>query len=172
MTSYPKPGSVEISRSAAAYLYAWIEDASKGLTIARPYVEELRAALHAPKAKKSLRPSKKTKAAKQSTKQIREECGLRSKGRCEACGVTLGAVSGAEMDHFFGHGKVKESVETCWVLCRQCHLQKTNNDPSAERWLWSFISHCILHGYQVAEEQARKRLQFVTTRKGLGEVGP
>lgn len=111
----------------------------------------------------------------------REVCLTRSAGNCECgCGYALteggGLQNGTpELDHFFGRGKVKQSVETCWILRADCHREKTNNRPDAATWLRKFIEH--LHGiplekgrggvYGAALAMARKRLAFVEARSFL-----
>jgi hypothetical protein len=68
---------------------------------------------------------------------------------------------GLELDHFFGRGKAKQSAENCWALCRKCHHYKTENRPSAARWLEDFLQHCLRYGYAAEAERARARLEGI-----------
>jgi len=92
---------------------------------------------------------------------------LDSGALCECgCGEDL-ATFGGEVDHFFGKAR-DESAESCWVLTRDCHYQKTNNIPSAAWWLKSFIRHQRKHGLDV--NRALDRLHWVQTRGGFGRA--
>jgi hypothetical protein len=126
------------------------------------------------------KPSKEEK--RDVTASIREACLQRAGGKCE-CGCGVPAVdwdkgysfpeAKAELDHFFGRGKVKQSVETCWILRADCHLEKTMLRPDAATWLQKFIAHCdrlIAAGesrYCEAGNMASRRLRFVETRARL-----
>lgn len=76
---------------------------------------------------------------------VRQAVVSRAGGRCEACGVEVSARVG-ELDHFFGRAR-SENVETCWLLCRTCHGEKTENRPNRRWWLERFRRHAVLHGY-------------------------
>ena len=69
----------------------------------------------------------------------------RAAGRCECCGLEITTRSG-ELDHYFGRAR-SENVETCWLLCRTCHGEKTENRPNRRWWLERFRRHAVLHGY-------------------------
>lgn len=73
---------------------------------------------------------------------VRAECVKRAGGWCE-CGCMR--VLNLEMDHFYG--RRFESVETCWMLARVCHVKKTQNDPSRRVWDAEFMRHCAKYGY-------------------------
>jgi 5-methylcytosine-specific restriction endonuclease McrA len=76
---------------------------------------------------------------------VRAECVKRAGGKCENCCARF--VGGPlEMDHFHGRA-VSETVETCWLLCRECHRQKTENNPNRQAWDDWFRKHCEKHGY-------------------------
>jgi 5-methylcytosine-specific restriction endonuclease McrA len=139
------------------------------------------------KARVSRKPSKEEK--RDETAAIRRACLQRADGLCECgCGHPLQEPSESdhweaetpELDHFFGRGKVKQSVETCWILRADCHQEKTNNRPDAATWLRKFIAHCdkryaesVAAGtaadthYTNAVIRAERRLRFVETRSAL-----
>jgi 5-methylcytosine-specific restriction endonuclease McrA len=77
------------------------------------------------------------------TATVRAACVERAKGRCEACGMLTTA---PHMDHFHGRAR-EESIESCWMLCPSCHLDKTENRPSRRTWLLRFRSHCHQKSY-------------------------
>jgi hypothetical protein len=78
---------------------------------------------------------------------IRREVVMRDRA-CAACGLA----AGTELDHFWGRGR-EESVESCWMLCHDCHQAKTDNDPTRLDWIFWFRAHCGQHRYV---EQAMK----------------
>lgn len=130
------------------------------------------------------RSRKSSKAEKRDeTATIREACLQRAMSYCECgCGRPLatGIEAIPELDHFFGRGKVKQSVETCWILRADCHRDKTNSRPDAASWLRKFIVHCIKQfqrsvangtaadtNYTAAADRAQDRLRFVEVRASL-----
>lgn len=122
----------------------------------------------------SRKPSKEEKSDE--TSAIRQACLQRAEGKCE-CGCDAPAIdwdrsysfpeAKAELDHFFGRGKAKQSVETCWILRANCHREKTNNRPDAAAWLERFIAHCARYGYGQALRVASARRYFTKTRSSL-----
>lgn len=79
----------------------------------------------------------------------------RSRGDCESCGQL-----GSEMDEYFGgigRRRILASLETCWMLCRACHHDKTANRPNARHWATIFRDHCLFYGYQAAAQLAFRR---------------
>jgi hypothetical protein len=52
-----------------------------------------------------------------------------------------------EHDHFWGRGKVKETVRNVWRLCKWHHDQKTANDPDRATWIRRFRHHCLNYRY-------------------------
>lgn len=88
------------------------------------------------------------------TKAIRAAVMERADGRCEHCGWAFQSFNPGELDHAFGRARA-ESVETCWALCRDCHRQKTNNDPSAAHWLEAFAE--LAEGLNYSESASRAR---------------
>lgn len=166
--------TVRISRKAALFLQALVADKERtGDWRAEPqrYVDELRAALR-PRVRKALPfPSTaKTKRQKKETKK--EETGViraavmeRAGNRCECgCGTPFvgdnwrSYANEAELDHFFGRVRVKQSVASTWALTRACHIRKTKNSPSAAVWLGAFIRHCLRYGYTAEAKQAKALL--------------
>lgn len=135
-------------------------------------IEAFRAAL-APKARKPWATIKKAKASKKrakkaGTKEIRDQAMGRSDGLCECCGQGFSTFDPADMDHARGRGRVPQSLENVWMLKSSCHRRKTNGDP--EEWLEKYADHAHAHGYTAEETWARTRLEFVRTRKELGEA--
>jgi 5-methylcytosine-specific restriction endonuclease McrA len=74
---------------------------------------------------------------------LRREVIARDGGVCQGCR----AKAGTEMDHFWGRGR-EASVESCWMLCRECHHQKTFNVPSRLAWIQGFRVHARGHKYK------------------------
>jgi hypothetical protein len=97
-------------------------------------------------------------------KRVYEAVRERAAGACECCGRSLLI---PELDHFEGRAR-SESIETCWMLTRDCHVSKSANDPSAAVWLTRFALHCRRYGYLEALERTLTRLHSVTTRDALG----
>jgi len=99
----------------------------------------------------------KTAARRQKTSDIRDLVAARASGSCEACG----SVHELQLDHFFGGSsrKALESVDTCWLLCAECHRQKTVNLPSPTVWLARFMIHAKSHGYTTAYGIADNRFR-------------
>jgi hypothetical protein len=182
--------SIRISLKCARMLLDWLGDQRANPAL-QPYLDELRAGLgdnpeHPIRnvAQKffgaSRRPSKEEK--RDVTASIREACLQRAGGKCE-CGCGVPAVdwdkgysfpeAKAELDHFAGRGKVKQSVETCWILRANCHREKTDSRPDAATWLRKFIAHCdrlIAAGesrYCETGNMASRRLRFAETRSTL-----
>lgn len=124
--------------------------------------------------KKSGRPQRRAlkEGARQSRTaaraKVRDLCALRAGPLCECgCGRRFSEFNPAEMDHALGRARA-ESVETCWMLARSCHVDKTRSDPSAALWLRRFICHASFFGYHAEAEQARRRLEgIVAMRAGV-----
>ncbi len=164
--------SVRISRKAAValehHLFHCIPED-------RAYLE-LVAAL---KPKRSVVAARKVKRAKKATKReqtsaIRFAVAERAHGKCECCGqflVFANGVSYSEMDHFWGRAKAVQSAQNCWMLCRDCHYLKTNNDPSAAHWLNKYLDHSITHGHSREASKAGSRLQALELMEQV-EVAP
>jgi 5-methylcytosine-specific restriction endonuclease McrA len=155
--------TVRLSLKAARALYSHCMENGRQPSRA---LGELQVALaKASRASATRRTLRKPKAAKQKSKrearaEVRAAVIERARGKCEACGAWSGQL---QLDHFFGRAR-SESPETCWALDGNCHKLKTNNRPSAQRWLTIFADHCLLLGYAEAEARARKRLAFVEAR--------
>lgn len=127
--------------------------------------------------KRSVKAAHKRKAEKDSSARqewidLRIKVLERADGRCEKCGAT-GAL---EVDHMFGRGggrKSLQSIYTCWALCFACHRAKTRSEPSAADWLKAFIAWAAYqspgYGYGHACDIARKRLDFIEARSQLGK---
>lgn len=93
---------------------------------------------------------------------LRQRLKERANGLCE-CGCGR-ALLNPELDHFFGRKNEAETFESCWLLERGCHQQKTANTPSSGWWLRRFIRHCGRHGLADAAVRAQKRLEWTETR--------
>lgn len=82
-------------------------------------------------------------------KKLRAAVLARADGNCEACGF---AVVFGHLDHWLsgnGRRRQSESVESCWILCLSCDLDRTANRPNAAHWNARFKAHCEKHGYPV-----------------------
>lgn len=98
------------------------------------------------------RREEKRRAHAESTSGIRAACAARAANRCELCGMLQG--SSLEMDHVLGGSgrrRERQSMETCWMLCRYCHQYKTSH-PAGENWRAAFRVHCAKYGYPVPKE--------------------
>lgn len=83
--------------------------------------------------------------------ELRNQVLQRAAGKCEnpRCRKDLHK-AGVEVDHWLGGGgrrTQKQSIETCWALCVECHQDRTLNLPDAEAWNAHFQAHCAKHGY-------------------------
>lgn len=97
------------------------------------------------------RRAKKRRAHAESTSAIRAACVARAANHCELCGMLQGLL---EMDHVLGGSgrrRQKQSVKTCWILCRYCHRYKTAH-PVGTNWRAAFRAHCAKYGYPVPKE--------------------
>lgn len=164
--------TVRISRRAAQAL---LEVGREQFTMHGPFhlaIQELESALK-PKTKKAWATLKRDKLAKKATRKeetstIRAAVMSRANGRCEACGLEQTFGTDLQMDHFWGRGKARQTVENCWAIGRYCHSQKTDNHPSAEHWLHRFAEHARKHHYWKEVTRANERMHFVLMRKHLG----
>jgi 5-methylcytosine-specific restriction endonuclease McrA len=113
------------------------------------------------KKAKATREKKKREKAKD-TKSIVAECAVRSPDVCECgCGVVFTPAAHAQLDHFFGRVRAKQSAQNCWRLRPECHRAKTNNQPSAAYWLQKFVKHAEKHGYGEEFRMAARRLRSI-----------
>ena len=134
-------------RLADANRWAWAR------TGANEAIDRLRSALKpSPKrtaSKKERRTEKAKKRAEKNaeTAAIREAVFKRARGFCEVpgCGNIFTTFDPGELDHFHGRIRVKQSVESCWAICRADHRAKTDSRPSRAFWLEKFIQHCDRH---------------------------
>ena len=136
-------------------------------------LEELEAAM---KPKRSLAPARQRRTAKRETvkerrAEIRTQLEARANGSCEACGISERFVGPLEWDHFFGRVRVPETVRSGWLLCPECHRQKTENRPYAETWLEAFADHCRRHGYASERRMASDRLDARALSRESAERG-
>ena len=127
-------------------------------------IDRLRSALTPSPKKRAAKVARKAaKGAKRATKRERtsaiyDAVAKRADGKCEACGLVFSWENRAEMDHFFGRGKVAQSEANCWLICWACHLRKTRNLPSAKAWLDRFVTHARFHRYTASAAMALARL--------------
>lgn len=113
------------------------------------------AGLLLPKPTKKERKQKKEKKRRlrmEELQQIREAVYKRSHRHCEnpMCQAELTQATGGEFDHWLGGNgrrQQEESVETVWLLCRNCHIERTANLPSSAAWNLRFELHCERYGY-------------------------
>ncbi|MBN1442846.1 MAG: hypothetical protein JXA90_09055 [Planctomycetes bacterium] len=72
----------------------------------------------------------------------------RDGGICTAAGFQGLRCSGVpELDHQWGRGRDRESVENVRILCTRHHRMKTDSAPTRARWLLQFREHATAHGY-------------------------
>jgi 5-methylcytosine-specific restriction endonuclease McrA len=113
--------------------------------------------------RRSVKKARKEKTAKRATKKektatVRQAVVLRADNCCEWCSRPGTDFEALELDHFEGRAR-SETLESCWLLCRGCHRQKTNNAPSAAWWLEAFRMHCERNGYAAQARRAANRLE-------------
>ena len=92
----------------------------------------------------------------------------RAAGRCEQCAHPFADTLNdrPECDHCFGRAR-SESVETCWLLCGNCHRAKSAGDPSAGYWLIRYAIFCRRHSYLEVLDRALRDLEFKTVKEAL-----
>ena len=89
----------------------------------------------------------KTPGAAEERRRIRTAVMLRDGTCCAPRFAGITCSGGPEFDHFFGRGRVPESVATIWVLCMRHHRMKTDGEPSRRAWLARFREHAEVHEY-------------------------
>jgi hypothetical protein len=105
--------------------------------------------------------------------KIRRAVCERAEGSCECCGVHVGfAGELGQLDHAFGRKHVAEAVSNCWILCPQCHDDKTQSRPTAIWWLVRLTEHLGRHGYDEEVERAEIRLQVLAQKFPQQEPAP
>lgn len=88
---------------------------------------------------------------REETARIRAAVEARAEGCCEYCSSTFSFPDPAEMDHWLGGSgrrRQEQSVETCWLLHRNCHRLRQEALPSAAHWNENFKRHCKKYGYR------------------------
>lgn len=155
--------SVRISLKTARALLSHLD--TKPWGIPESCGEEIRREIAA-LARKSLKksPARKEKRAKRETKKdettaLREMLLRRAGGQCESCCGGFTPADDAEMDHFWGRGKQRQSKANCWLIHRSCHRAKTDNRPDVGWWLVSFRAHACSHGYSREVDAVDRRLE-------------
>lgn len=161
--------SIRISRKAAKALLDAVDKSEILESMLTAHGSKVFSELRRALAPKRIKPEKrarlqkkkaKREMKKEETARIREAVMERAGGHCECgCGMTFGEGSllrVPEMDHFFGRGKVQQSVSNCWLLAKICHHGKGKGRPSRGFWCGRFIKHCEKHGYrrEAAKAQA------------------
>lgn len=134
-------------------------------------IDALAAALKPrPKSSQAKRTESRRRAKLDEARRIREAVFARAGGRCEMRYVDGDrcALRPTEMDHFFGRGKTRQTVENCWALCGADHRAKTLNTPSAEFWLRSFKTHAEMHGYATEASRAEREAEWRAAKKAGG----
>jgi hypothetical protein len=102
---------------------------------------------------KADRKAAEVKAAREHAK-VYAAVNARSGGMCEFASEALICCGDAtEHDHFWGRGKVKETPENVWHLCKSHHDRKTAWEPDRRRWVVWFRNHCYRNDFR--EEQAK-----------------
>lgn len=142
----------------------------------RKAIQELRAAL-APKSKTSAKrkTEKRNRSKRKETSAIYEQVAKRAGGKCE-CGcegeaAPSFATAQIQMDHFWGRGKTRQTVENCWMLSAFHHDLKSRNVPDAEAWLEAFRNHCRKHGYLAEAGKVTTRIvsrDFIARAESVG----
>lgn len=154
--------SVRLSAKHARILVAYL----RGVRFEFRDVDAFNALQRAVEVKPAIRKRRKEKEAKRELKRekfsrLRKQVEARAAGFCECgCGASFWDGDPGEADHFFGKARA-ESLDTVWLLSRACHRAKTDNNPSAESWLVTFIRHCDRHGYSTAAWHAKARLDAI-----------
>lgn len=135
-------------------------------------VEALREAIQPSPKKRAVR--RAVKAAKQSKREtknaetaaIRRAVFARAEGRCELCRINLPS----EMHHAFGRVRVAQSERNCLALCRSCHHDLTENDPSAFYW-WSKVrTHFRFHGLDAEAAEAEREIARCEAKTALAGI--
>ena len=89
------------------------------------------------------------------TKAIRAAVFDRSVGKgCENCGKRFALL---EVDHMLGGSgrrRQRQSVETCWAICQECHRNRTINVPSREFWRHRMRRFLVANEYPIPRELA------------------
>ena len=114
-----------------------------------------------PKETRAQVKAKKQAAHRMSTADVVAAVLGRADGVCE-CGCGRIAIFSGELDHRWGGvGRRREaqSVETCWILRRKCHFEKTANFPSAAAWQERWAAHCKKYGYTAERPALRARFK-------------
>jgi hypothetical protein len=126
------------------------------------------------KPKKGLKEAAKRRAVKRAdhaeeTSAIRQAVMFRSAGLCEHCEDTFTDMNPAEMDHWLsgiGRRRQKQSIETCWMLCRPCHRVRT---AYPELWNGMFQAHCEKYGYPFTPHIVH---QPISSTRGPEQINP
>jgi hypothetical protein len=84
----------------------------------------------------------------------------RADGVCECC---FGPALPGHRDHFHGR-RNGTTTEGMWLLCWECDLKKTNNEPDAATWVRRFMTHCALYGYAAEIAQCETRLAVIAAK--------
>lgn len=101
------------------------------------------------------RKEEKRRRHAEETKAIRAALFDRSVGKgCENCGKRFALL---EMDHMLGGSgrrRQRQSVETCWAICQECHRNRTINVPSREFWRHRMRRFLVANEYPIPRELA------------------
>jgi hypothetical protein len=123
-----------------------------------------------PKSSAVKRTEARKKSKREETAAIREAVFARAGGRCEMhdqTGLRCG-LPAEEMDHFFGRGRAKQTVQNCWALCCGDHRNKTLNRPGGAYWFERFAEHARRHGYLAEAARADRESSWRTAKKAAG----
>lgn len=165
----PLPISPKSLRRAVALIQTFVPQANcEGRSIVAEFEQALRGS---PKKKLARKVNSAAKRASRqlknwNTAEIRRQVVNRADFHCECgCGFWLQFDAG-QLDHFWGRGKVRQSVKNTWLLAAHCHRAKTNNEPSATHWLAAYAAHSEKNGHVDEWRKASDRLAFVLRRAG------
>lgn len=167
-------GRKYLATALAALKGERIEDADRRLAIA---VIGQAAKVREPKPMRREREANEAreKASKRlETGRIYRAVEKRAGGRCECgCGTPFASEgeNAPQMDHFWGRGKVPQTVENCWMLTARHHAEK--GGPGRLAWLGKFKTHADGHRYFAESAKAAREieselliLQAAATTKG------
>lgn len=139
------------------------EEAREGLKILAPAKRSEKAKAYGRAAR--AKDTRRIAAQKLTKDEIRAAVVTRAGGWCEGC--NMASLYPLRWDHWLGGAGrrvPKQTVETTWMLCRDCDSMRTHNRPDAAHWNHLFEMHCRKYGYRFYAHVEHAAL----SRKGTG----